>query len=252
MASTSAPRPRTDRIVTIEAQPGALDIDMDRTAIIVVDMQNDFGAKGGMFDRANIDLSSIRSAVEPTAKVLDAARNASIPIVYLKMAFAPDLSDAGPSDAPNLIKHAPLRVGAVVTAPDGSESRILIRDTWNTDVIDELTPAADDLIVVKTRYSGFFNTELDERLTSLGIKYLIVTGCTTSVCVESTVRDAMFRDYSCVVLADCTGEPIAQDAPRSNHDASLAVIQAVIGWSSDSATIIAAFDQAADDTANVA
>src|ERR1051325_10570574 len=121
-----------------------------------------------------------------------------------------------------------------MSAPDGTEGRFLIRDTWNTDIIAELKPKTEDTIVYKHRFSGFFETELDEVLKSLGKKYLVITGCTTSVCVESTVRDAMFRDYSSIVLEDCVAEPIGYGLPRSNHDASLLVIQRVLGWVSNS------------------
>ncbi|PYV71346.1 MAG: cysteine hydrolase, partial [Acidobacteria bacterium] len=114
------------------------------------------------------------------------------------------------------------------------EGRILIRDTWNTEIISELKPEAEDIIMYKHRFSGFFETELDDVLRRLGVKYLIVTGCTTSVCVESTVRDAMFRDYSCVLLADCMGEPIGHGLPRSNHEASLLTMQTLFGWVSTS------------------
>jgi ureidoacrylate peracid hydrolase len=90
------------------------------------------------------------------------------------------------------------------------------------------------VVVSKHRFSGFFETELDEVLRGLGAKYLLVTGCTTSVCVEATVRDAMYRDYTCIVLEDCTAEPIEADLPRSNHDASLLTIQTLYGWTSSS------------------
>src|SRR3981189_2833631 len=88
-------------VVTIDARPGPIAIDAVRTAVIVVDMQNDFGSKGGMFDRAGIDISMIQRAVAPTARVLAAARKADIRIIYLKMAFRPDLSDMGLRDSPN-------------------------------------------------------------------------------------------------------------------------------------------------------
>jgi ureidoacrylate peracid hydrolase len=68
----------------------------------------------------------------------------------------------------------------------------------------------------------------------MGIRHLIITGCTTSICVESTVRDAMFRDYSCVLLADCMSEPLGDGLPRSNHDASLLSTEVLLGWVSDS------------------
>ena len=122
-----------------------------------------------------------------------------------------------------------VNVGKVVRAPDGTESRILIRDTWNTDIVKELTPHADDVVVYKHRFSGFFQTDLDAILKKLGVKHLIVTGCTTSVCVESTIRDAMFRDYTAVLLGDCTAEPIGHEFPRSNHMASLLTIESTLG-----------------------
>jgi ureidoacrylate peracid hydrolase len=197
-------------------------------------MQNDFGAKGGMFDRAGIDISQIQKAVASTARVVAAARKAGMKVIYLKMGFRPDLSDAGPRDSPTWIKHAAMHFGEPVRAPDGVEGRILVRDTWNTEVVSELRPQPGDVVVWKTRYSGFYETELDSVLKRLNAKFLIVTGCTTSVCVESTIRDATFRDYSPVLLADCTAEPIGRDLPGSNHEASLLLIQALFGWVSRS------------------
>jgi len=183
----------------------------------VIDMQNDFATPGGMLARAGIDISMIQKAIPATASVLAAGRNAGIKIIYLKMAFLPDLSDAGFPDSMTWITHARLNVGAVFQAPDGGESRILIRDTWNTDIVRELAPQADDVVIYKHRYSGFFETDLDAFLQYLNAKYLVVTGCTTSVCIESTVRDAMFRDYVCVVLEDCCGEPGGQNS-ATNQD----------------------------------
>jgi ureidoacrylate peracid hydrolase len=224
------------RHCVIDAQPEAITIDTAMTAVIVVDMQNDFGSDGGMFHRAGIDISMIRSAIPPTKRTLEAARAAGIQVIYLKMAFKPDLSDAGPTDSPNYVRH--LRPGAelgkAVQAPDGREGRILIRDTWNTDILPELQPNGDDVVLYKHRFSGFFETELDSVLKRLGISYLVVTGCTTSICVESTIRDAMFRNYSCVLLSDCTSEPIGHDLARSNHEASLLCIQTLLGWVSTS------------------
>ena len=224
----------TDRALTLDAKPAPIAFNPASTAVIVVDMQNDFGAKGGMFDRAGIDISGIQKAVGPTAKVLAAAREAGIKIIYLKMGYSPDLSDLGSDDSVNRARHMRLHVGDKVTAPDGSESRILVRDTWNTDIVTELKPQAGDDVVYKTRFSGFYKTDLDERLKKLGAKHLIVTGCTTSICVDSTVRDAMFRDYLCVLLADCMNEPIGNGLARSNHEASLLNTEVLLGWVSDS------------------
>jgi ureidoacrylate peracid hydrolase len=226
--------------LSIEARPYSLNVDPSQTAIIVVDMQNDFGSQGGMFARAGIDISPIQAAVAPTARVLDIARPTGMPVIYLKMAFASDLSNAGGSDAPNRILHLRMDVGEPVMAPDGRESRILIENTWNTDILTELTPHPGDHIVVKHRFSGFFDTNLDALLGDLGVTTLVFTGCTTSVCVESTLRDAFFRDYRCLVLADCTAEPIGHALERSNHDASLFLIEHMFGWVSSSTAFIEA------------
>ena len=223
------------RILTLDAEPASITFDTAKTAIIVVDMQNDFGTKGGMFDRAGIDISSIQRVVAPTARLLAAGRKANIKIIYLKMAYKPDLSDWGTVDSPNRIVHEQkMHVGTAMGAPNGKESRILIRDTWNSDVVDELKPESGDTVIYKTRFSGFYKTELDDKLKSMGIQCLIFTGCTTSVCVESTLRDAMFRDYSPVLLEDCTAEPIGYGLPRSNYDASLLLVRLMFGWVSSS------------------
>jgi ureidoacrylate peracid hydrolase len=245
---------RKSRPITVNAQVSRdgqqggnvpISIDAARTAIIVCDMQNDFGARGGMFDRAGIDITSIQKAVGPTAKVLASARRADVTIVYLKMGFRPDLSDLGALDSVNRVRHLEaFKVGQTMRAPDGQTSRILIRDNWGTDIISELKPQADDIVLYKHRFSGFYETELDAALKRLGIKHLIFTGCTTSVCIESTIRDAMFRDYLPVLLADCTGEPIGSHFPRSNHDASLLAIETLFGWVSGSEEFLKALEAA--------
>ena len=228
------PEEAKERLINLDAKPGSITLDPVTTAVIVVDMQNDFGSRGGMFDRAGIDISGIQEAVGPTAKVLAAARKLGIKIIYLKMGYKPDLSDLGTRNSVNRVRHLQLGVGEKITAPDGNESRILIRETWNTDIVPELKPQPGDDLIYKTRFSGFFETDLDARLKRLGVTHLIVTGCTTSICVDSTVRDAMFRDYLCILLADCMREPIGQGLRRSNHEASLLSIEMALGWISDS------------------
>ncbi len=228
------------RLVELPARPAPVQIDTAKTAVLVVDMQNDFGARGGMFDRAGIDITGIQRAVAPTARALDAARRAGIKVIYLKMAYRADLSDLGAPNSPNRMRHLQLGVGQPMRAPDGRDSRILIRDTWNTDIVAGLESKPGDVVLYKTRFSGFYRTDLDDRLTSLGVQHLIVTGCTTSICVESTVRDAMFRDYSCVLLEDCMSEPIGGALSRSNHEASLLSVETLLGWVSTSTHAVAA------------
>jgi ureidoacrylate peracid hydrolase len=226
------------RSLVIDARPAPLTIDLAQSAVLVIDMQNDFGAVGGMFDRVGIDLAVIQKAVEPTRRVVAAARKAGVPIVYLKMAHRPDLSDTGGPGSPHWFRHERLSVGKTVTAPDGKPSRILIDGTWNTEILPELAAQPGDTVVTKHRYSGFFGTNLDARLRDLGVRDLIVTGCTTSICVESTIRDAMYLDYRCLLLEDCTGQPAFPDAPFSTHEASVIAIEKIFGWVSNSETLI--------------
>jgi ureidoacrylate peracid hydrolase len=108
--------------------------------------------------------------------------------------------------------------------------------------VDELKPRADDIVIWKNRYSGFYETGLDDILKRLKARCLVVTGCTTSVCVESTIRDAMFRDYLPVLLEDCTTEPIGRAVPIGNQEASLRVIETLFGWVSNSDHFIKALD----------
>lgn len=229
------------RELVVDARPNPFEMVPSQTAVIVVDMQNDFGAEGGLFARACVPISEIQAAVEPTIRVLAAARQSGLKVVYLKMGFEGDLSNAGGPDAPNRVRHLAFGVGKPVAAPDGRESRLLINDTWNTDIVSELTPEEGDLVISKHRFSGFFETDLDAVLKNLGIKNLIFTGCTTSVCVESTLRDAFYRDYRCLLLSDCTAEPLGSDFPRSNYEATLLLIETFFGWVAESAALLQAF-----------
>ena len=238
-----------DSVRMLAARPEPIRVDVSHTAVLVVDMQNDFAAKGGMFDRARIDISGIRKAILPIAQVLGCARAVGMPIVYVKAGYLPDLSDLGAPGSPNRERHLLYGVGQTIETPDGAEGRILIRDTWNTDVIPELEPQPRDVRIYKHRYSAFYETELDRVLKQLRVTSLIFVGCTTSVCLESTLRDAFFRDYSCILLTDCTAEPIGlqaagykvgQDTARAspaggtNYQATLLLTQMIFGWVSDS------------------
>jgi ureidoacrylate peracid hydrolase len=221
-------------LIKLEAKPHPIAIDTTAAALIVVDMQNDFGSKGGFFDHAGVDISSIQNVVPATARAIAAVRAARMKVIYLKMGFRPDLSDLGSDDAPNRVRHLHLGVGQPVKTPGGQQGRFLVRDTWGTAIVPELAPAPGDIEIWKTRFSGFYKTELDVTLKKLGAKQLIFTGCTTSICVESTVRDGMFRDYQCVLLRDCMAEPIGAKLLRTNHEASLLSIEMLFGWTASS------------------
>ena len=231
-----------ERLVSLDAQPDKLQLDLSQTAVIVVDMQNDFCSKGGLLEFQGVDLTILQPVVPKIRKVLDAARKTGIKVIYLKMGYKPDLSDVGLRGSASWNNNRD--VGKPVKTPAGIEGRILIRDTWNTEIIDELKPEPGDIALYKTRFSGFYQTDLDSTLKRLRVRFLIVTGCTTSVCVESTIRDAVFRDYSPILLSDCTAEPIGSNLSRSNHEASLFLIRELLGWVSTSDQFIRSIETA--------
>src|SRR5258706_14283696 len=152
-------------MVTLEARPEAVSFDPGRTAVLVVDMQNDFASPGGMFDRAGIETRDAAAAIHATQGLLEAARVAGITIVYLKMEYEPDLSNAGHDGTPNRLKHAPLGLDA---------GDVLIRATWGTAIVDELAPEPGDVVVSKQRYSGFFDIVRCQDFRRRGITYLVV------------------------------------------------------------------------------
>lgn len=229
--------------VAVNARPSEVTIDLTHAAVIVVDMQNDFGTEDGMFHRAGFDISSIQAVVDPIARVLDDARRLGIRVVYLKMAFESDLSDIGREGSANRDRHLAWGVGQSVHRADGTMSRVLIRDTWNTDIVEGLKPEPTDKVLYKNRFSGFVNPELDAHLRSLDITDLIFVGCTTSICVESTLRDAMMLDYRCLLLEDCTHEPMGSDLSRTNHDASVFIVANGFGWVTSSDEFLRAVNQ---------
>ncbi len=230
---------QTSQSVQVDARPFPLAIDPRETAVIVIDMQQGFFGAGGAWDRAGVDVSGAQAVVAPTARMLAAARRAGMPIVYLTMDFR------GPGPDERLWnKERGARwiaaVGAGSPAPHGRELPAEVKDF---DILPELAPQPDDVVVVKPRHSGFYNTNLHAILKESGITTLVFTGGTTSICVESTLRDAYFRDYRCLLLTDCTAEPIGNRLPRTNREATLLLIELIYGWVAESSALVTALTE---------
>jgi len=222
-----------ERLVKIKARPDAVEIDLGRTAIIVVDMQNAFARVGGMFDLVGQDVSAARGVIQTIKKLTRAARGASVKVIYLAMTYAPDLSDSGGPGSPNWYKEFGL---AAMNRNPEHKGKFLIRGSWDADIVDELKPAPGDIVVQKSRYSGFRGTNLDVVLKTLNAKYLIYTGIATNVCVESTLRDGYFLDYWPILVADAAnnaGPPITQEATLWN-------VEALFGWVATSEDVLSA------------
>jgi len=210
-------------VLKLNAQPEPVDVDLAAAAVVVVDMQNAFASKGGMLDIAGVDISGAAAATQATGRVLAAARRTGLPVIYLQMGFKPDLSNSGGPSAPNWHKELALRLMACRPELKG---KLVTEGTWDFAIVDELTPQPGDLVIVKSRYSGFANTRLDAELKARGIRYLFFTGIATNVCVETTLRHAFVLDYWPILIADATmaaGPPAMQEATLFN-------VESYFGW----------------------
>ena len=138
-----------------------------------------FLGERGSVDHAGLDISRARNAIPHIQTSIATARQAAIPVIYLKMGFQPDLSDLGAEDSVNRVRHLHFGVGQTAQTPGGRTGRFLIPDTWNTDIVPSLS-AQEDVVIYKTRFSGFYGTELDATLKKLGAKSLIFVGVTNA------------------------------------------------------------------------
>jgi ureidoacrylate peracid hydrolase len=207
----------------LDAKPNPLEGDLKKSAIVVVDMQNAFASKGGMLDIAGVDITDAPRVIRVIRPVIDAARKNGIAVVYLRMAYKPDLSDSGGPNSPNF--HKELAMTLMCSRPE-LKAKVLTEGTWDAEIVDDLAPQSGDLIITKTRYSGFVGTPLDSQLRMRRIHYLFFAGIATNVCVESTLRDAYFHDYWPILLRDAT----MPAGPPAAHDATVFNVESFFGW----------------------
>jgi ureidoacrylate peracid hydrolase len=226
-------------MIRLKTRPEAIEIDEGKAAVVVVDMQNAFASKGGMLDIAGVDISGAAPVARRIASVLERARACGIPVVHLQMGYKPDQSNSGGPNSPNW--HKELAMTLMNRRPE-LKGKLLTEGTWDFDVVEELKPQASDLVVVKTRYSGFAGTPLDSMLRTRGIRYLFFAGIATNVCVESTLRDAYFLDYWPILLSD--GAMPA--GPASAHDATLFNVESFFGWTLTADDFLAAVTPSGD------
>ena len=222
---------------TLNARPEPLAIDPVRTAIVVVDMQNAFVKEGGMFDKAGWPIAGAQAVIEPCRRLIQGAREGGIRIVYLKMSYDADLSNAGGPDSPNPRKETGLRL----MRDTGAWGAYVTEGTWDERVIDELTPQPGEPVVRKQRYSGFAGTSLDHVLKTLGARYLLFVGGATNVCVWSTLADAFFLDYWPVLVEDA----VFTQCPPFTVEATLWNVENLFGWVSSVDDALAALGKTA-------
>ncbi len=209
-------------MATLKARPQDVEIDLRRTAFIVVDMQNAYATKGGMLDLGTgIDESRTRPVIEANKRLLPAARRAGVKVIYLQFGYKPDLSDAGGPQSPNIRKQMAIRM---IKERPADRNKLIVEGTWGWQIIDELKPEAVDLVVKKTRYSGFAGTNLESLLNGLDIRHLVFTGVATNVCVESTAREAYFREFWPILVEDAmdhTGPDFVRQATLYNFESKM-------------------------------
>lgn len=222
--------------LTLPARPEALRLSPQDTAVVVIDMQNAYASPGGYVDLAGFDISGAAGTIGKIATVLETARRAGMPVIYLQNGWDADYVEAGGPGSPNWHKSNALKT---MRARPELQGQLLARGGWDYELVDALKPQPGDITLHKTRYSAFFNSQLDSVLRSRGIKHIVFVGIATNVCVESTLRDGFHLEYFGVMLEDAThhlGPPAMQEATVYN-------VEKFFGWVSTVADFCGALGQ---------
>lgn len=214
--------PAGTKAMVIAARPDPIRFSADTTAVVVVDMQNAYSSPNGYVDSTGFDITGAQSVIEANKRVIEAARAAGVQVVYLQNGWDANYVEAGVEGSPNWHKSNALKNMRKYPEMRG---KFLAKGGWDYELVDELKPQAGDIVVPKTRYSGFFNSTLDSTLRARGIRTLVFTGIATNVCVESTLRDAFHLEYFGVVLSDAV-----HALGVGMQEASLFNIESFFGW----------------------
>jgi nicotinamidase-related amidase len=229
--------PREPKPLSIAADPQNLVVDLARSAFVIVDMQNDFCEKGGYLDYRGVDYTPDRKPIEPIARMAPLLRGLGVPIIWLNWGVRPDLLNTSPS-----LLHAHTEdgegAGLGETIPGGAP--ILVEGSWGAAIVDGLVPDARDVRVTKYRFSGFWDTPLDSILRNLGVQTLFFAGVNADQCVMSTLQDAMFLGYDCIMVEDCVGTT----SPEYCMQATLYNVKLLYGFVTSSSRIAAGVEEA--------
>ncbi|MGE0416490.1 MAG: cysteine hydrolase family protein [Acetobacteraceae bacterium] len=214
----------------IDAEPYPFPLELQRAALLIIDMQRDFLEPGGFGEALGNDVSLLRRAIAPNIRLLEAWRLAGGLVIHTREGHRPDLMDLPPA------KHRRGR-GSVRIGDAGPMGRILVRGEPGHDIISELYPRTGEPVIDKPGKGAFFATDLHAILVSRGIAQLVVTGVTTEVCVSTTVREANDRGYDCLVVADCCASYFPEF-----HAMALRMTAAqdgIFGWVASSDAVVA-------------
>lgn len=228
--------PVPPRPASFAAEPQALTINLARTAIVVVDMQNDFCHPDGWLAHIGVDVNPARGPIGPLTRLLPALRGAGVPVIWLNWGNRPDRLNLSPSLI-HVYKPTGEGVGLGDPLPK-SGAPVLEKDSWAAAVVDELRIADDDIRVDKYRMSGFWDTPLDSILRNLGVQTLLFAGVNADQCVLCTLQDANFLGYDCVMLEDCT----ATTSPDYCMQATIYNVKQIFGFVADSGALLTALE----------
>lgn len=222
--------------VVLSARPEPVRVSPADTAVVVIDMQNAYASEGGYVDLAGFDIAGAAEVVGRIVQVLDTARSAEMPVIYLQNGWDPDYLEAGTPASPNWHKS-----NALKTMRERPElhGKLLARGGWDYELVDALAPKPGDIRVHKTRYSAFFNSQLDSILRARGIRTIVFVGIASNVCVESTLRDGFHLEYFGVMLEDATHHL----GPDFTRQATVYNIERFFGWVSTVADFCGAVGQ---------
>lgn len=221
------------RPVEVDAAPQRLTIDLERTAIVVVDMQNDFCTPGGWLDAIGVDTTGAAAAAEPLARILPALRAVDVPVVWVNWGNRPDLADSPPG-----VRHvydADGTGGGIGDAVGRSEA-VLTAGSWGAAVVDALTPAPGDVHVDKYRMSGFVGTPLDAVLRNRRIDTVLFAGVNADQCVLATLMDAAALGYDVVMVEEAS----ATTSPSFCMDATVYNVRQCFGFTTTPAALLTA------------
>jgi nicotinamidase-related amidase len=194
--------PLSPRPISIEATPQKITLDLARTAILVIDMQNDFCHPSGWLGHIGVDVAPARAPIPALAALLPALRQQDVPVVWVNWGNRPDRMNLSPT---LLHVYKPSGIGVGLGDPlPGSGAPVLQQDSWSAAVVDELPQEPGDIRVSKYRMSGFWDTALDSILRNLGTTTLLFAGVNVDQCVLATLQDASCLGYDCILLQDCS------------------------------------------------
>jgi nicotinamidase-related amidase len=225
---------RPARPVSLAAEPKACTIDLARSAMIVIDMQNDFCHPKGWLASIGVDVTPARAPIAPLARLLPTLRTAGVPIVWVNWGNRPDRANLSPA---LLHVYNPTGKGCGLGDPlAGSGARVLEKDSWSAAVVDELAPDAADIKVDKYRMSGFWDTPLDSILRNLGVTTLLFGGVNADQCVLHTLADGNFLGYDTLMVEDCS----ATTSPAFCWEATLYNVRQIFGFTVSSNDLLGA------------